>query len=162
MNPFIIFEPLKDKKSLKFFVISGLVIAMVYVIINVLLFMFTIGIDKMPLPTLIQFSTIKAFSSFTTSEGVFLILFPIVGGLLFANYHYWKCKPNSLTYSGIFLGFLSTMCIACILPVLGLAAFSTIAFQVGRIVKYSVLILLVAAMYYVALKQQKCNLKDKK
>jgi len=161
MEAFIIFEPLKNRKSLRLGILATILIFFVYILINIALFMFSIGFNTMPFNDLVQFAIFKSFTSFTSSEWIFLILFPLVGGLLFANYNYWKCSPDKLTYSGILLGFISTACIACILPALGLAAFATAASHVNQIVKYATLTLLVVATYYVALKQNKCKI-DKK
>jgi len=156
MNVFLIFEPLKNKKALKIGIISGVIIGLVYFVFSIFVSMLSIGFDAMPFFDLFSFGLIKSFSMFTIADWIVFALFPIIGGLVFANYEYWKCKSSKIAHTGLVGGLLAATCPACILPVLGLASATTAVFQLSWIIKISALVLLLASTYLIAYKQQKC------
>lgn len=162
MNIFIIFEPLKDKKSLKIGIIATLIITFLYFLFSVILGLISIGkwYDESFL-LILQFALLKSYSQFRFIDWIFLFAFPLVGGLLFANYEYWKCKSSTGANVGLIAGMIAATCPACILPILGAASLTTAAFNASWIIKISALVLLISSTYYVAYIQQKCKV-DKK
>ena len=157
----LIFRPLKNKKALKIGIISGIFIGIIYFIFSIVVVMLSIGFDALPFSDLFSFAIIKSFSLFTIADWVVFALFPILGGLVFANYEHWKCKSSKTANAGLVGGLLAATCPACILPVLGLTAATTAAFQISWIVKIGALILLLVSAYFIAHKQQKCMIENK-
>jgi len=157
-----IFDPLKKKESLKVFFLALTIIAGVY-------FIFSIGFALLsikPFPQgkimdIIIFSGFKAFSTFFLIDWILLALFPLVGGLLFANYSYYKCKTSTAGKTGLGLGLIAATCPACILPILGFTAAITFLTKISIYIKIGALLLLVGATVYVANKEKKC-LPEKK
>lgn len=158
----IIFSPLNDKKSLKAFFISSIIITIIYFSFSIALTLFlTIPFPKGRLTDIILFGWLKAFSTFIAIDWIVLALFPIVGGLLFANYSYWKCKTNKIANTGLGIGLLAAICPACLLPIIGISSFIPFLTKIGIYIKIGTLLVLIGATYYVANRQTKCLLNKK-
>lgn len=156
MNFKAIFIPLKDKKTIKVFFVSVIIIAIVYFAFSVVLSLLT----TKPLPDgsivdILLFSGFKAFSTFNILDWIILGLFPLFGGLLFANYSYWKCKNSKVGNTGLIAGLLAATCPACILPVIGITSFITILTKIAIYIKIIALLLLLGGTIYVANKNCK-------
>ena len=112
---------------------------------------------------IILFSGLKAFSTFTLFDWIILAMFPLVGGLLFANYSFWKCKYNKTANTGMFIGLLAATCPACILPFIGFSSFFVFLTGISIYLKTGALLVVLAATFIVANKQNKCTpTKNKK
>ena len=161
MDFFIIFRCLKDKKALKTFIFSTIIIAVVYLV-------FSIGITLLsvrPFPQggiieIALFGAFKAFSTFTISDWIAFGLFPLVGGLLFANCSFWRCKTKKSTHTTLFIGLLTTICPDCLLPIFGAVFFVTFLTKISIYIKVAGLVFLIASMNYVA--NSKCLCKSGK
>jgi hypothetical protein len=152
-----IFYPLKEKKSIQVFFLSAFVITMTYLIFSISLSVFS----TRPLPKgnaidIILFGGFKAFSSFTSSDWAILALFPVFGGLLFANYTYYKCKTSKSGQAGLIVGLLAATCPACILPVVGVSVFFTFLTKISIYIKAAALILILISTFLVANSRNKC------
>ena len=158
MNPLIIFQALKDKKSLKIGLISALVITIVYFAFSLVLGLISIGkwYDESFL-LIAQFAILKSFSGFKFIDWILFFALPLSGGLLFANYQYWKCKSNAAANLGLVAGLFAATCPACILPILGLASIATTLFNLSLYIKTSALVIIIASTYFVIYKQRKCK-----
>ncbi len=159
MKYFIIFRPLGNKKALKVGIIAAVVISLVYLTVSVLITMYSVGFTSMSLPNLFIFSLFKAFSLLVLSDWIFLLLFPFAGGLLFANYEYWRCKSSKTANVGLMGGLIAATCPACILPVLGLTSLTTTVLRISWVVKISALALLFVSIYFVAYRRNKCDIE---
>ncbi len=159
MKYLIIFKPLVDRKALKVGIIASLVISLIYLAFSVLVTMYSVGFNSMSLHNLFIFSLFKAFSLFVLSDWIFLFLFPLAGGLLFANYEYWRCKSSKTANTGLLAGLFATTCPACILPVLGLTSLTTVVFRISWVVKIAALAILLFSIYFIAYRQNKCDIK---
>lgn len=158
MNPFIIFQPLKEKKSLKIGIISAVIITIVYFAFSLILGLLSIGkwYDESFL-LIAQFAILKSFSGFRFIDWILFFGLPLAGGLLFANYQYWKCKSNATANIGLVAGLFAATCPACILPILGLASIATTLFNLSLFIKTGALVIIIASTYFVIYKQQKCR-----
>jgi len=160
MNPFIIFQALKDKKSLKIGIISALIITIVYFIFSLVLGLVSIEKGYAESFLLIaQFAILKSFLGFRFIDWIFFFGIPLSGGLLFANYNYWKCKSNSMANTGLIAGLFAATCPACILPILGLASIATTLLNISLFIKISAIVIIIASTYFVIYKQQKCKVR---
>ena len=161
MNPFVIFQALKDKRSLKIGIISALIITIVYFAFSLVLGLVSIGkwYDESFL-LIAQFAILKSFSGFRFIDWILFFGLPLSGGLLFANYRYWRCKGNSAANIGLVAGLFAATCPACILPILGLASIATTLFNISLFIKISALVIIIASTYFVIYKQQKCKVKQ--
>ena len=158
MNLFIIFKCLKDKKALKTFILSAAILAIVYFAFSIIISL--LSIKPFPQGTIvgiILFGALRAFSPFKILDWVVLGLFPLVGGLLFANCSFWKCKTKKSAHTGLIIGLLATICPACILPIVGVTFFVTFLTKISIYIKIAGLIFLVISTYYVA--NSKCLCK---
>ena len=162
MKPLIIFQALKDKKSLKIGLISAAIIMIIYFAFSLILGLLSIGkwYDESFL-LIAQFAILKSFSGFVLVDWLLFFGLPLSGGLLFANYNYWKCKSNTAGNIGLVAGLFAATCPACILPILGLASIATTLFNLSLIIKTSALVVIVASTYFVIYKQQKCKVSQK-
>ncbi|MBC8500708.1 MAG: hypothetical protein ISS25_00445 [Nanoarchaeota archaeon] len=147
----VIFFPLKEKKTIKVFLLSTIIIAIVYVSFSIILSL----LSTRPLPegsmiNILLFTGFKAFSGFNVFDWVILGLFPIIGGLLYANYSYWKCKANKAANVGLVAGLLAATCPACILPVVGISSFIAFLTKISIYIKIVALLVLVWGTFYVA------------
>ena len=115
MNPFIIFQALKDKRSLKIGIISALIITIVYFVFSLVLGLISIGkwYDESFL-LIAQFAILKSFSQFRLFDWILFFAFPLTGGLLFANYSFRKCKDASVGSVGLIAGLIAATCPACV------------------------------------------------
>ena len=159
MKYLLIFKPLENKKALKVGIVATIVISLVYLTVSVLVTMYSVGFNSMSLHNLFIFSLFKSFSSLVLSDWIFLFLFPLIGGLLFANYEYWKCKNSKTANTGLFAGLIAATCPACILPVLGLTSLTTVVLRISWVVKISALAILLFSIYFIAYRQNKCDIK---
>lgn len=159
MNNFtIVFYPLKNKKAIKIFLLSAIIISVIYLLFSIALSLFsTTPFPKGNLIEVILFGGFKAFSTFIAIDWIILALFPLFGGLLFANYSYWKCKTSKTANTGLVAGLFAATCPACILPVLGIFSSAAFLASISIYIKIGALILLIGATYFVANKQNKCN-----
>lgn len=155
MKLYLIFQPLRNARALQWGVFALIAAATVYGLFAVLVTASTIGFTTMPIADLLLFSTIKTFSLYRTVDWVIfgLLIFSI--GLLFANYAHWKCKSKA-GGAGLLTGLIAATCPACILPALGIAAFTTAAFRISFALKILAFTLIIVATYMVANKQRKC------
>jgi hypothetical protein len=152
-----VFTPLKNKKALKVFFISALTLSVIYVVFSVSLSMFV----TTPLPggtffDYILFGGFNAFSTFLWYNWIILSFFPILGGLLFANYTYYKCKVSKTGQGGLAVGLLAATCPACILPLVGVFSFVALLTKYTIIVNIAALFLILGTTIYVANKKGKC------
>lgn len=164
MEPTTIFQPLRERRGRQVFLFSSLVIIFFY-----FAFLFTSAALALGFPFLssaifFNSSTIvaQAFASYRFLDYFFLLLFPVAGGLLFANCDYWACQKKgakNLGMTGLLLGMFTISCPACLLPLLGLAAATPFFFKFGILIKSILLILTVVSTYTLAYRQQKssCN-----
>jgi hypothetical protein len=158
MDLTIIFKPLKDKKSLELFLLSSIIITIIYFSFSIFLSLLsTKPFPKGSLTEVLLFGGLKAFSTFVFYDWFILALFPIFGGLLFANYTYWKCKTNTTASTGLVAGLLATTCPACILPVVGLSSFVTFLTKINIYIKIVGLLVVISTTYYVAINHEKCS-----
>ena len=149
----IIFKCLKDKKALRTFVLATVIITVVYFAFSISLSLFsTRPFPQGTIMDLILFGGLKAFSTFKAFDWIILALFPLVGGLLFANYSYWKCASKTAS-SGLVVGLFAATCPACILPIMGISSVVTFLTGISVYLKLGALILLVGGTYYVANKR---------
>lgn len=158
MDFFIIFKCLKDKKALKTFILSAAILAIVYFTFSIIISL--LSIKPFPQGTLIEiilFGMLRAFSTFRIHDWIVLGLFPLVGGLLFANCSFWKCKSKKSAHTGLVVGLLAAICPACILPIVGITFFVTFLTKISIHIKIAGLIFLVISTYYVA--NSKCLCK---
>lgn len=154
----IIFAPLKHKKSLKIFLLSSVIIAIIYFSFSIILSLLsTKPFPQGSLVDVILFAGFKAFSTFITLDWIILALFPIFGGLLFANYSYWKCKTNATANSGLVVGLLAVTCPACILPIIGISSFVTFLTKISIYIKIVSLLVVISTTYYLAINHDKCS-----
>lgn len=156
MNFKAIFEPLKDKKALKTFFLSIIIIAIIYISFSVILSIIAVK----PLPNgsiidVILYGGLRAFSTFNILDWIILSLFPLLGGLLFANYSYWKCENSKVGNTGLIAGLLAATCPACILPIIGITSFITFLTKITIYIKIIALLLLLGGTIYVANKNCK-------
>ena len=159
MEPFIIFKCLKDKKALKSFVNSALLIAAIYVGFSIALSLITTKpFPKGPLLQVIQFGGLKAFAGFLMLDWVVFFGFILVGALLFANYGYWKCPSKTTGHVGLMAGLVTATCPACILPVLGITSFAAGVSTATLFIKIGLLGGLLVATYLVVYKQKSCKI----
>ena len=80
MDPFIIFKCLKDKKSLRTFIFSVVILAIVYFAFSIIISL--LSIKPLPQGTLIEiilFGMLRAFSTFRILDWIVLVLFPLIG-----------------------------------------------------------------------------------
>lgn len=152
----LLFQPLRNPYALKRGVFAFVVAAVVYGFFAVVVTASIIGFTALPIANLLLFSTIKTFSTYRIADWVIfgLIIFSI--GLLFANYAHWKCKSKT-GQAGLLTGLIAATCPACILPALGIAAFTTAAFRISVVLKLIAFVLIIMATYMVASRQQKCS-----
>lgn len=152
----LIFQPLRNSRALQRGVFALVAAAAVYGLFAVVVTASTIGFTAMPVADLLLFSTIKTFSTYRIVDwAIFgLLIFSI--GLLFANYEHWKCKSKAGD-AGLLAGLIAATCPACILPALGIAAFTTAAFRISFALKLIAFALIILATYMVANKQRKCS-----
>lgn len=162
MEPNIIFQPLKERKGLKIFLLSSLGIGFFY-----FAFLFLSAGKALNFPlfsleifTNAPFIVAKAFALYRTIDYIFLLLFPLTGGLLFANCNYWACEKKGAKNLGemsLLLGLVTITCPACLLPLLGLASLIPFIFKFGSIIKGILIFLIIASIYLVAYRQQKSS-----
>lgn len=154
----IIFKALENKKGIKTFFISAIIISLVYLLFSILTSLLaTKPWPKVNLIDLILFAGMKAFSMFTTLDWIILVLFPLFGGLLFANYSYWKCKTNKLSKAGLTGGLFAAICPACLLPIIGAYSFVAFLTKIIIYIKIGALAMIIVATYFVASRQTKCS-----
>jgi len=162
MKATIIFIPLKIAKHLKVFGITAGIIAATYLAFSIIIGTATLK----PFPSgnwfdIMLFGALRSFSSLTTFDWVILALFPLVGGLLFANYSYWRCSPTKSGKAGLIAGLVAATCPVCIFPIIGIAAIATSLAVVATVIKVAGLLVLIGATYAVALKDTKCKISLK-
>ena len=153
----LIFQPLCNFRAIKVAGIAAILTAIIYGLFSVIVAAGAIGFRVLPPAELLSFAAVKAFLSFTAADWIVFALFPVAAGLLFANYDYWRCK-SQMGQVGLFAGLIAATCPACILPVLGLTAFTTLAFRISWVIKLAALAFIVFATYLIARKQQKCRM----
>jgi hypothetical protein len=157
MDPLIIFKCFKDRKARNYFYISAIILTVIYVAFSIIIALLTTKpFVTGPILEVILFGWFKAKSFLLPFDWFVFWAFIIVGALLFANYKYWKCSSKASGKAGMIAGLITATCPACILPVLGLTSIAVGFSRITNIIKISLLILLVAATYYVALKQKDC------
>ena len=98
----------------------------------------------------ILFGALRAFSTFNNLDWIILALFPLAGGLLFANCSFWKCKSKKSSSAGLVAGLLAAICPACILPIFGATLFVTFLTKISIYIKIAGLIFIIGGTYYVA------------
>jgi len=151
---FIIFKFLKDSQAVKTGLLSAGIILSVYVGFSVLLSVLSLRpFPEGSLIDIILFGGLRAFSGFRPIDWVILGLFPIFGGILFANYSFWKCKTSGTAKTGLFAGLLAATCPACILPVIGASSVLTFVTKISIYIKIGALALIIGATYVVVRKQ---------
>lgn len=153
------FVPLKSKIGIKVFFKSLILIAITYLIFSILLVFFFSGL--LPNANLLDkllFSALKAFAPLMMVDWIILSLFPLIGGLLFANYNYYKCKTEKKTKAGLFVGFLAASCPACVLPLFGMYSMVIFLSKISLYIEIGALILLLVATYYVANRKKVCDI----
>lgn len=152
-----VFVPLKQKKSLNVFIWSALIITAIYFSFSVLLSLLsTRPLPKANITDLILFGSLKAFATFNYVDWIILAMFPLAGGILFANYSYWKCKSNKTAKTGLAFGLLAATCPACILPVVGFYSFVTFLTGISIYIKLGALLLVIGATVFVANQKNVC------
>jgi hypothetical protein len=156
-NAPLIFRPLKEAKTLKIFVVVSLIMVAVYYLFGVLVFLLTLQPFPQDVLGTIAYGIGELVFTYTVSDIVVILLYALVGGLLYANYSYWKCASNKSANTGLMVGLVAaTACPACALPLLGLASFAGFLTGIGGVIlKFGVLTALVVAMYSVAIVQNK-------
>jgi len=145
------FLPLKKKESLKIFFVSAIIIAIIYIVFSIVTSLLTIK----PFPQgniffVVLFAAFRSFSTFTNLDWIILALFPLVGGLLFANYSYWKCATSKTAKTGLAFGLVAAVCPACILPILGISSVIVFVTKISLYLKLGALALLLGSTFYVA------------
>jgi hypothetical protein len=158
----VIFKCLRGRKSVKVFIISACVIAAFYLIFTVVPSLWSLKtLPQGSLTEIILFGGLRAFSAFQWYDWTMLVLFPIVGGLSFANAYFWKCQPSKSTRGVLFIGLLAATCPACLIPILGIGAFITLLTKVSIYIKATVLLFLLAGAYFIAMQGNSCKISKK-
>lgn len=157
MNINRIFIPLKEKKQLKIFILSTIIITIIYFSFSVLLSLFsTTPFPKGNFLGIILFGLFKAFSTFIALDWIILAMFPLSGGLLFANYSFYKCKSSKAANTGMVAGLLAAVCPACILPIIGISSFVTFLTGISIYIRLGALLLVIGSTVFIANKKKVC------
>jgi len=159
MEPFIIFRFFRNKHANHVFLISAVLIAILYLVFSVVLALVTTRpFPKGPVLDVIAFGWIKANSFLLPFDWIIFILIVLSGAMLFANYSYWRCGQKAAGKVGITAGVIAATCPACILPVLGISALGTAVAVASNIIKVAIVLVLVGATYFIVNKQKKCGI----
>jgi hypothetical protein len=163
-NIFLIFYPLKEKKTIQTFAFVSIIMALIYWAFTTLLVLLSFKpFPKTNILGTIWHAAYQSLLSYTISDICVIVLYSLVGGLLFANYSYWKCGSTKSANAGILASIIAaTACPACLLPLIGFASFAGFLTGAEIYLKIGILLILIFSMYYVAITQNKkgvCKIK---
>ncbi len=152
-----IFMPFEKRKYIEVAVISTSLLGIAYLLSAAI-----VGILSTPgfsgtSDEMLLFGITKSFSMFTLFDYAFVVLFPILGGLLISHYFYQKdmvrrikAKGTSAGTIGIVGSITATACAGCLIPVFGLVAFASVLAPVLTVAKIAALALLAYGLYVIS------------